>query len=153
VAPNVLLAIKKLGLLPNPRHPDAIRAARTRLVKNGLLKFDGTVLRLTKRGEQKLRYIQLHEFALQKPRKWDERWRVLIFDIPEKRRGLREKIRGILMLIGFIRLQDSVWIYPYPCEDLIALLKADLKVGKDMLYMIVDTLEYDKPIRQKFSLK
>lgn len=57
------------------------------------------------------------------------------------------------MEIGFIRLQDSVWIYPYDCEDLLTLLKADLKVGKDLLYMIVDSLEGDAKIRLFFGLK
>lgn len=77
---------------------------------------------------------------------------MLIFDIPEQKKGLREKIRTTLQRVGFVRLQDSVWIYPYDCEDLITLLKADFKVGKDMLYMIVDTLEYDSPLRSQFGL-
>lgn len=55
--------------------------------------------------------------------------------------------------IGFVRLQDSVWVYPYDCEDFIALLKAELKVGKDVLYAIVDTIEFDKHIRRHFGLR
>ena len=52
----------------------------------------------------------------------------------------------------FVRLQDSVWIYPYDCEDIITLLKADFQIGKDMLYMIVEMLEYDKRLRNHFDL-
>ena len=54
--------------------------------------------------------------------------------------------------IGFVRLQDSVWVYPYDCEDFIALLKAELKIGRDVLYAIVDTIEHDKNLRQHFNL-
>ncbi len=54
--------------------------------------------------------------------------------------------------IGFVRLQDSVWVYPYDCEDFIALLKAELKIGKDVLYAIADTIEHDKGIRRHFNL-
>ena len=57
------------------------------------------------------------------------------------------------MNIGFMRLQDSVWIYPYDCEDLIALFKADSKIGKDILYMIVEALEYDEPVKSYFGFK
>ena len=51
-----------------------------------------------------------------------------------------------------MRLQDSVWIYPYPCEDLINLLKADFKVGKDLLYLIVNFIENDKWLKRLFGL-
>lgn len=54
--------------------------------------------------------------------------------------------------IGFVRLQDSVWVYPYDCEDFVALLKAELKIGKDVLYAIVDTIEQDKNLRRYFNL-
>ncbi len=153
IAPNVLGVLQKLGVVPTARQKDSIRAARIRLIQKGLLKWEGKKLRLTEAGEKRLRYLSLQNYQMSKPKKWDERWRVLIFDIPEKRKGLREKIRSMLVMVGFVRLQDSVWIYPYDCEDLITLLKADFKIGKDMLYMIVDTLEYDHSIRQAFGLK
>ena len=77
---------------------------------------------------------------------------MLVFDIPEYRRSLREKIRLTLLNIGFVRLQDSVWIYPYDCEDLVNLLKVDFQVGKDLLYLIVDSIENDRNFRKSFGL-
>ena len=77
---------------------------------------------------------------------------MLIFDIPEYRKGTRDKIRYTLQTIGFVHLQHSVWIYPYDCEDLITLLKADFRIGRDMLYMIVDSLEGDATIKKRFGL-
>lgn len=152
IAPGVLGAMKKLGLMPKRRQEDIIRRSQARLVERGLLVWEGRRLRLTQKGEIKLRIFEAKHFDFQKPRRWDKRWRVLIFDIPESRKGLREKVRNTLRSVGFVRLQDSVWIYPYPCEDLITLLKADFKVGKDMLYMIVDTLESDHKLRARFGL-
>ena len=52
-----------------------------------------------------------------------------------------------------MRMQDSVWIFPYDCEDLITLLKADFKVGYDLLYMVVDKLEGDHIFKDYFKLK
>lgn len=152
VAPNVLGAMAKLGILPTGREADSIRAARKRLVKQGMLVWEGKKLRLTQKGEARLRSLQLRDPQIERPKCWDKRWRVLIFDIPEKRKGLRDKIRHTLVVAGFVRLQDSVWLFPYDCEELVTLLKADFKIGKDMLYMIVDTLEYDTPFLQKFKL-
>ena len=53
---------------------------------------------------------------------------------------------------GFIRLQDSVWVYPYDCEDLIALAKANFRIGFDVLYMIVERIERDTHLREHFAL-
>jgi hypothetical protein len=153
VAPNVLGAMGTLGMLPRPGRKQAIERARDRLVTKGLLRYEGRNLRLTKKGEAALKRIELLDYAVRKPRRWDGKWRVLIFDIPEYRRGLREKVRRTLRAIGFAHLQHSVWIYPYDCEDLMTLLKADFKIGRDMRYLIADSIEYDQAYREIFGLK
>ena len=109
-------------------------------------------IRLTPKGERYAALIGEGKLVPKKPRRWDHRWRLLIFDIPERRRKTRAQIRTTLVSLGFVRLQDSVWVYPYDCEDLITLLKADFKVGKDVLYVIADKIEYDAPLRAKFGL-
>lgn len=152
VAPNVLGAMAKLGLIPVRRQGEYVRSARNRLVVAGMLSYEGKHLRLTQKGEAHLRKLQLDDFKFNKPKRWDGKWRVIIFDIPEGKRRVRQLIRHTLRTIGFYRLQDSVWIFPYDCEDLIVLLKADFKIGRDVLYMIVETLEYDVPIRNHFGL-
>lgn len=152
VAPNVIGAMGKLGLLPSKRQGEFIRTSRERLVRQGLLVYHGRLIRLTPAGKRALRRMQLEDYGSKKPKRWDRKWRVLIFDIPERRRRLRETVRRALATIGFERLQDSVWVYPYDCEDLIILLKADFHVGKDMLYLIVDSIENDRHLRQQFGL-
>jgi len=152
VAPNVIGAMGKLGMLPTGRQKEIINRARDCLLKQGLLRRENGFLRLTPKGQDKFRLLQARESAMTRPRRWDKRWRVLIFDIPEYRKSLRDKIRHTLETIGFVRLQDSVWIYPYDCEDLIALLKADFKIGKDILYMIVEELEGDRHLKEHFGI-
>jgi hypothetical protein len=152
VAPNVLGAMSKLGFLSYRRQNESINRSRDRMVRQGLLKYYDKKLRLTQKGEVALHRLELSDYHIQKPKRWDGRWRVLIFDIPEKRRGLRDKVRRTLMHIGFIRAQDSVWIYPYDCEDLITLLKADFKIGKDLLYLVVEQMEYDVIYKKHFEL-
>ena len=61
-------------------------------------------------------------------------------------------MRATLVNMGFHRLQDSVWVYPYDCEDLVLMLKADLKIGKNVLYIVADAIEYDTPLRVHFGL-
>lgn len=107
--------------------------------------------RITEKGKQVLQ-LETKRAEHLKKRKWDHRWRVVAFDIPEKRRRVRGRLRRFMGEYGFVRLQNSVWIYPYDCEDLIALVKADLRVGASVLYLIVERLENDKHLREHFEL-
>jgi len=152
VAPNVLGAMEKLGLIPKGRQTEYINAARRRLKREGLLVEEGGFLRITSRGEKQLRSLSLLLARPRAPKRWDKKWRVLIFDIPEKRRDVRDRVRDLLRGSGFGRIQDSVWLYPYPCEEFIALLKAEVRIGKDLLYLIVDSLEGDAGFREHFKL-
>ena len=96
--------------------------------------------------------LGVREYQLPLHKRWDGKWRILIFDIPERRKILREKIRNTLHSVGFVRLQDSVWAYPYDCEDFVALLKADFRVGNDLLYMIVEELEGGRRLQEQFDI-
>ena len=152
VAPNAIQCLESFGITPGKREKEIMARSRDRLIENNLLKYENRLIKLTEKGQIQLNLLEMKDWKIDKPRKWDGRWRMLIFDIPERRRPLRDKIRLTLFNIGFLRLQDSVWIYPYDCEDLINLLKADFKVGKDLLYLIVDSIENDKSLKKSFSL-
>jgi DNA-binding transcriptional regulator PaaX len=152
MAPNLPQALYKMGILSREANDTTtLQRARRQLIRRGLLAQRNGKLVLTSKGAATAHILQ-SQYSIQKPKRWDGRWRVLIFDIPEYRKGVRDKIRRTLVHIGFVRLQDSVWAYPYDCEDLIILLKADFKIGKDMLYMIVDELEGDRNLRKEFRL-
>lgn len=151
-APNVIGAMDKFGLLKSPRQKEVIRRSFEKHIRNGLMVKNEEGYTLTKKGEAALRRLELQEFRYRRPKRWDGKWRVLMFDIPEKRKKTRDKIRLLLGEIGFVRLQDSVWVYPYDCEDIIALVKTDLFIGKDLLYLIADALEGDHAIKKHFEL-
>lgn len=60
---------------------------------------------------------------------------MLIFDTKEDRKSIREKVRRSLVALGFYRLQDSVWVYPYLCEDVLEMLRTQYGVRHDALYV------------------
>ena len=153
LAPNAIQCFKALGFTPSKRQSEVIKRSKDNLIKDGLLKYEGKFLCLTAKGETRLEFLEVSDWKVDKPKKWDGKWRMLIFDIPEKRKLLRNKIRFTLISIGFAKLQKSVWIFPYPCEDLVNLLKVDFKVGKGLLYLIVDSIENDRSFRKSFNLR
>ena len=144
------------GYKKGARFNHQAKTALGRLAAKGLITFeerdDKRYARVTEVGEQMLELESLREKSAKKPKRWDGRWRVVLFDIPERRRGVRNRLRLFMQEYGFVRLQDSVWIYPYDCEDLIALAKANFRIGFDALYMIVERLERDKHLREHFTL-
>lgn len=152
VAPNVIKAMYKLGLITNRRQGEIVNTLARRLSKKGLLEFNGKYYELTADGEKNLRQLELKGYKLDHPKKWDRKWRCIIFDIPEKKKNIREQVRNLLRSAGFYRLQDSVWVYPYDCEDIIGLMKTDFGIGKNLLYLIVDEIENDKYLRAHFNL-
>ncbi len=154
VAPNVLGAFGKMKFMNQRRFQ--VKTAFSRMVENGYISLEKqngvAYARLTSKGEAFAALFHSGALAPQTPKRWDGKWRILTFDISEKRKNLRSKVRLSLSAIGFVRLQDSVWVYPYDCEDLIVLLKADFKVGKEMLYVIADRIENDGALRKTFNL-
>ena len=152
IAPNVVIALHKLGLIPHSREREVVKSTASRLRKKGLLIFVDGHYSLTETGEKILRRWQMTNYKIKQPKKWDKKWRVVVFDIPEKKRAVRAEVRRIFTEAGFYRLQDSVWVYPYDCENVIGLMKTDLGIGKDLLYMIVDQIENDRHLRLAFGL-
>lgn len=154
IAPNTL---QLLRYLPKEKWNLAYRArsAAGRIVARGQatwIERDGKkFLRLTEKGRKAFAYEQA-KVSLKNQKKWDGRWRMVVFDVPERRRNVRIRLCRVMREVGFARLQDSVWVYPYDCEDFVALLKAELKTGKDVLYAIADTIEFDHGLRKHFSL-
>jgi len=152
VAPNVISSMYKLGIITNKREGEIVRSAASRLKNKGLLIVEKGYYSLTSVGEKVLSRWQMADYKIPRPKKWDKKWRVIIFDIPEKKKVKRDQVRQIFIEAGFKRIQDSVWVYPFDCEDIIGLLKTDLGIGRDMLYMIVDQIENDQHLRQEFDL-
>lgn len=152
VAPNVLGAMGRLGLINPNQKKQTVKKSLTKLIQHGYVVLEDGKARLTQKGEKFAALMGEGKLVPKKPKTWDGKWRVLIFDIPERRKRTREQIRRTLLALGFKHLQDSVWVYPYDCEDLVTLLKADFRIGKDLLYMIVDKIEYDFSLRNHFGL-
>ena len=127
-----------------------------RLMKRGLIEIkedkDYKRLEITNKGRQLLLKYELEGLTQNKPKKWDKKYRVVIFDISEHRRKTRDSLRNTLQLFGFVQLQGSVWIYPYECQEIIDLLKQYLQLKNEVIYMTVESIENDKWLKDNFKL-
>jgi DNA-binding transcriptional regulator PaaX len=88
--------------------------------------------RLTEAG--RLHVLGNRDPAVQWKRRWDGRWRLVVFDVPEAHRSLRDKLRLQLHYRGFGYLQHSVWITPDPVgEERKLLIGGPVDVGSLIL--------------------
>ena len=152
IAPNVLGALAKMGFINTAQRKQSVQRSLMKLKQRGYLIVENSSIRLTGKGEQLAALLESGRVTSARSRVWDGKWRLLIFDIPERRKRVRNRIRETLRGLGFQRLQDSVWVFPHDCEDLITILKADLQIGRDVLYIIADRIEHDASLRKVFKL-
>ena len=159
VAPKTLTLLKKFDRSVAHRKDlyRRITQAITRLEHAGFVRISGQYAQrrvaLTEKGHAMIETIHASEYRIPEPAFWDGKWRVVMFDIREKRRKARSQLRSLLSGAGFLRLQDSVWIHPYPCDEFIGLVRAYLKSGTgEMLSFVAEALESDKKLREHFHL-
>ena len=158
LAPNSLQLLKPLLKYNKKKnHSYTISRSITSLLEQGMIVIEmtekGKFVRLTEKGKTKLELFLASEKQIPLNKKWDGKWRVVIYDIKEYKKNTRNKLQMTLKSVGFKKLQNSIWIFPHPCETLITLLKADFHIGKEILYMVVEKLENDWWLKKEFGLK
>ncbi len=112
-----------------------------------------TTIRITKKGETKLKSFAIDLIKISIPSKWDGKWRVVMFDLPIRYAKIRHILRFRLKQLGFVKFQKSVWIYPYSCTDEILFVAEYYKIAKHVEVMTVIDINNDLKLKKYFKLK
>ena len=156
LAPNAIQALNifKGSKKYKPRY--YLNSAICRLKSQGLIEFlnrnGKNFIRLTGKGRKRLEKYQFQDAVIEKPKRWDGKWRIVIFDIKEEKKAVRDLLRRELINLGFVKLQNSVWVYPYDCEEVIIMLKTYFRRGRDILYITAEKIENDSWLKKIFNL-
>ena len=146
--------ITQLPGKPEPK-PKQISQALYALKKRKLIKLtqEGKMilLTLTEGGDKRCLRYAFEALKIPRPRKWDGKWRLVLFDIPEDLKAAREALRSKLKQLGFLQFQKSVWIYPHQCEDEIDFISELFAIGRYLNLLAVE-IEKDQPLRAHFKL-
>lgn len=123
------------------------------LRKRGVIKIiskDGKkFLQLTKKGELE---VLLAKAKLPVKGKWDGKWRIIIFDIPEGAKHLRNKFRSLLKKNNFRKLQASVYVSPHPLNREAIKYLEQTGLMSYIRIIKVEEMDNDSQIRKKFGL-
>lgn len=161
VAPNAVRLFDYLNPISRTnsiRFNQRIVQALLRLERRGLIRITGEgkkrEIHLTTQGEELIDKLYAGAYVIPLPVRWDGKWRLVMFDVPEKRKKVRDTLRMLLRSAGFIHFQDSAWVQPYPCDELVTLLRSHLESGKGEIRYLTASLadESDYALRKHFNL-
>ena len=112
-------------------HQQLWKLERRQLIERQTSQPRQRLYRLTENG--RLYALGGRDPAMQWNRVWDNHWRLVVYDLPEKRNAARNRLRRFLRAHGFGYLQNSVWITPDPLAEIV---KQWCKGGKDVESLI-----------------
>src|SRR3989338_10535633 len=134
-----------------------IQSAVDNIIRQKLIEYvadkDGkTIVKITKKGNTRLRAFDIELMKINKPKRWDSKWRLVMFDIPMRFTKGREALRYHLKELNFFQFQKSAWIYPYPCEDEIIFIADFFGVGKYVEVLTVENFLREEKLKKNFHL-
>ena len=98
------------------------------LKRQGMIELkekDGNYLmKLTEKGRKRVQKMSLRALKINRPKKWDGFWWMVIADIPIELRSQAHSFRNKLKQLGLFTLQRSVWVYPFDPRNEIAFIAA-----------------------------
>ncbi|MFZ5845605.1 MAG: hypothetical protein ACOY0S_04010, partial [Patescibacteria group bacterium] len=110
------------------------------------------IIHLTKNGKRKILKYSLENLTIEKPKHWDGKWRLVLYDVPVSEKKLGDIIRQALKTLGFYAIQNSAYLFPYPCFNQVEFLREYYGLGDKVQYMLVEHIERDQAFKIFFHL-
>jgi len=144
---------KRFKKYPRKKFYDHFYRMRQRGLINVEYRGKQLYISLTPKGRKTAGYLQIDSLKINKPNKWDNKWRLVIFDIAQLMKTHREAFRGKLKELGFLPLQRSVWIHPFNCRAEVDLLKDFFGLtDKEIRLIIAEDIGESDKFKKLFKL-
>lgn len=105
---------------------------------------------ISTKGREIFQKFSYKDIYINHPDVWDGKWRIVIFDVPEKLRVGRDVLREKLIQLGFYQIQKSVYAHPFECSEVILFLSEQLLISKYVLIMISEIIQGENDIIKDF---
>lgn len=126
---------KLLPNTPTMQQSQLMRSALRYCKYNQLiLQSNNGLLSVTDKAKKRLAKFEIEHIIVTKPKKWDKKWRLVAFELPEKHKTQRDAFAKKLKHLGFKNLQDGVWILPYACQSQIKQISEFYKIENYVTY-------------------
>ena len=114
---------------------------------------DGTLtLVLSQEGEELALTYDLDRLVIKEPTVWDKKWRVVMFDVPENLKKVRDMLRMHFKDMGFYEFQKSVFVHPYPCREEIEFIIEHYNARRFIRFIIATDIDNAIELKRHFRL-
>ena len=153
--PNLLRAIDR-----NKRKKEwrTLNQSLRYLKSRGYVRFlketpEGAQVEITRAGQRVVKHIDIASLKLGPSAKWDQKWRVIVFDVPNYKNKNRTAFRERIKELGFWQAQKSVWVYPHECREAVMLLRKFYDIEQHVTYLETTHTEDEDLWLQKFHME
>jgi len=116
---------------------------------NGKIKIE-----ITHKGKLLVREYNIDNLKLNKPKIWDKKWRIIIYDIPHHHKKARDAFRFKIKQLGLYPIQKSVWVSPYDCLPEIEFLCTifDIDMNNYVYQIMTNKIPKEREAKKWFDL-
>lgn len=118
----------------------------------GLIVKNSNGYNLTAQGRGVCTEDAVWTLNIPKPKRWNRKWHMVLFDIPVKKSKQRNAFRARLKELGLVLYQHSVWVHPYPLEETVRTISEFYQISDCVLFAIAEEINGEKKLKQKFNL-
>lgn len=115
-------------------------------------KDGSTTLVLAGEGKHYALRFNLYDMRVPRRGRWDKKWRIIMFDVPENQRVLRDSLRMHLREMEFMELQKSIFVHPFPCEKEVEFLVEFYNARRYVRYIVAEKIDNEIDLMKKFGL-
>lgn len=136
-----------------PEYRRRLDVGLSNLKQRGIIKkLPNDRFKFTKRGREWFKGSLFRYYKLIGT-KWDKKWRVVIFDVPQEMHSKRNRLRLKLKALGFYMIQKSVFVFPYPCEKELSQYCGQMKIGDYINILIADSIGFiEEEVKKYYNL-
>lgn len=143
IAPNLVIGYAYLAKQWKKYKRGDVGRIIKRLHKQELVRIaekDGqTLIELSDKGKNRLLQYNFDDLSLK--RKRDGKLRMVIFDIPRSKNLVRDMLRSKLTELGFIKVQESVFVTPYICQEELEFIVHYLEIADYVMLFQINKTE------------
>ena len=124
----------------------------SRLIKEEEDKDGSTTFVLGDQGKERVLKFNIEKIKIKRRKKWDKKWRMVMFDVPEKQKRLREAIRDRFQSMGLLEFQKSVFVSPFPCMDEVEFILEFFNARRYVRFVLAEEIDNELHLKQKFKI-
>lgn len=110
-----------------------------------------TEMIVTESGKRAARRLSVLDLKPLSTKRWDKKWRLVMFDIPNDKKQVRDTFAGCLKRLGFAHYQKSVFICPHPCEEQLEVIAEYYGITDYVEIVVAERITHEDSFKASFG--